>query len=80
MAEDEELASGAGSGGRPEHPQVIATLFLLEGLHKGSTKHPLIREKSAAAVRGLFFKARRFEKGELAKRAEHIFETRPQER
>jgi len=80
MAEDEELARDAGSGGRPDNPQVIATLFLLEGLHKGPTPQPLIREKSAATVRGRLFEARGFEKGEIAKRVEHIFETRPQER
>ena len=80
MAEDEELASAAGSGGRPDSPQVIATLFLFEDLHKGPTLQPLIREKSAAAVRGRLFEARGFEKGEIAKRVEHIFETRPQER
>ena len=33
MAENKELARGAGSGGRPDNPQMIATLFLLEDLH-----------------------------------------------
>jgi len=80
MAENEELARGAGRGGRPDNPQVIATLFLLEGLDKGPTLQPLIRKKSAATVRGRLFEARGFEKGEIAKRVEHIFETRPQER
>ena len=59
---------------------MITTLFLLESLDEGPTKHPLIREKTAAAVRGLLFEARGFEKSELAKRFEHLFETRPQER
>ena len=80
MTEDEKLAIDAGSGRRPDHAQVIATLFLLEDFHQGAAKHPLIREKAAAAVRWRLFKAGGLKKGQFAKRAEHIPETRPQER
>lgn len=80
MTEDEELAIGAGSGGRPDNAQVIATSFLLEDFHQGAAKHPLIREKATAAVGWWLFKAGGLQKGQFAKRAEHIPETRPQER
>ena len=80
VTEDQELAIGAGSGGRPDNAQVIATLFLLEDFHQRAANHPLLREKATAAVRRLLFEAGGLQKGQFAKRAEHISETRPQER
>ena len=80
MTEDQELATGAGSGGRPNNAQVIATLFLLEDFHQGAAKHPLLREKATAAVCWRLFEAGGLQLGQFAKRAEHIPKTRPQER
>ena len=79
MAKDEELAIGAGRGGRPDNAQVMATLFLLEDFDEGAPKPPLTCEKATAAVCRLLFEAGGLKKGKLAKRAEHISKTRPQE-
>ena len=79
MTEDEELAIGAGRGGRPDNAQVMATLFLLEDFDEGAPKPPLTCEKATAAVCRLLFEAGGLKKGKLAKRAEHISKTRPQE-
>jgi len=78
MAENEKLAVGTRGRGRPDNAQVITTVFLLEDLHERATKHPLVREKAAAAVRWGLFEAGGLKESKFAKSVEHIGDTGPQ--
>ena len=55
----------------PDGANVITTAFLLNQLDLSSTELPLVGEKASAAIRMIFFKARRFDEGELAQSIHH---------
>jgi hypothetical protein len=78
VAEDEELAFGASSGGRPNDAEMIAAVILLEHVHNAAAQEPLIGEEATTAVGGRFFEAGRFEKRQFAQKIQHAREARIQ--